>query len=112
MSGSPGEGFHLKIPIHFLLTTQKVTRRYISIVGYITEIISSSSPVNRVMNFLFGASTGFGAEPRSQTLLHLSPTSLQELVLGTKKANLGLWLPTRGFSKPLQCCSHPQEIKI
>lgn len=43
---------------------------------------------------------------------HLSPISLQELVLGTKKSNLGLWLPTRDCSKPLPCCSHPQEIKI
>lgn len=50
-SGRPREGFHPKIPIHFLQTTQKVTRRYMSILGYITEVISSFSPANSLMNF-------------------------------------------------------------
>lgn len=75
-----------------------VTGQCALFLGHITAVISSFSLVNSLMKFLFGASTGLGAEPWSQTLLLLFPTTPPELVLGTKKGwprpvAANTWLP-------------------
>lgn len=58
----PGEQFYPKISIYFLLMMQKVIMQFMSILGYRVEIISFFSPINSLMNVLFGVSTGFGAD--------------------------------------------------